>query len=387
MPALPFRKMLHSRRLGALAAGCLAFFGMHAAAQLAPAVPVVIDVQSAYGITQPGIARALVAARKEFVDHPDATVILKFAAGTYELEPGPGNTPIIEVSNLQPGAHGRLIFQGAGMDQTTLVFAPGVDWIFGRNVYRLTFADMHMAGKCIDVSQGHVVSVSPGKVVLDIEAGFPTPLEIFNPNPLRGRYLRRYTDSRTAPELIPDNNPQIFWTSTTHLSGSLWQFNLGRGYVHATLDYKKGELVGIKSALARGGGNTYWFRGGSDIAFDHVEWTGMSRGIFRGGIGKVRVSNCVIARTPPINGQALCLSVPAGGPQIGHPDDTPSLDNLVENNHFEATGDDSIAFSKATGVIRNNYIADSYARGILLYHSPNVVLQNNTVLRCPVLWQ
>ena len=361
---------------------------MHAAAQLAPAVPVVIDVQSAYGITQPGIARALVAARKEFVDHPDATVILKFAAGTYELEPGPGNTPIIEVSNLQPGPHGRLIFQGAGMDQTTLVFAPGVDWIFGRNVYRLTFADMHMAGKCIDVSQGHVVSVSPGKVVLDIEAGFPTPLEIFNPQPfartlsaaLHRQPHRAGADYRQqSADFLDLHHPLIRLALAVQFGG--------RGYVHATLDYKKGELVGIKSALARGGGNTYWFRGGSDIAFDHVEWTGMSRGIFRGGIGKVRVSNCVIARTPPINGQALCLSVPAGGPQIGHPDDPPSLDNLVENNHFEATGDDSIAFSKATGVIRNNYIADSYARGILLYHSPNVVLQNNTVLRCPVLWQ
>jgi hypothetical protein len=349
--------------------------------------PLVIDVKEAYGITQDGIAKAIEAAKKDFAARPNDTVILKFAAGTYALDNTSQSRGIIVVSGLQPGPQGRLIFQGAGMDQTTWVFASGSDWIYGRDAYRLSFVDMHMAGKDIDVSQGHVVEVGPGEVVLDIQRGFPTPLDIFDPNPKGGRYLRRYTDSRTDPQLIPDNNTQIPWKTTVALSGSLWQINLGRGFLNVTPPYHKGDLIGIKSAFAHGGGNNFWFFGGSDVTFDHIKWTGKSRGVFRGGMGKVQISNCVVERLPPIEGQTPSLATPSGGMQIGQTKGAPTLDDLVEGNHFEATGDDSIAFFNATGVIRNNFVADSFARGILLYHSPNTVVQNNTVLRCPILRQ
>jgi hypothetical protein len=58
---------------------------------------------------------------------------------------------------------------------------------------------------------------------------------------------------------------------------------------------------------------------------------------------------------------------------------------VVENNRIDATGDDSIAFFNASGIIRNNYVADAFGRGILLHNSPNVTLENNEVLRCPIL--
>ena len=59
--------------------------------------------------------------------------------------------------------------------------------------------------------------------------------------------------------------------------------------------------------------------------------------------------------------------------------------NLVEDCSITATGDDCIAFFNAAGTIRNCQLTDSYARGILLFKSPNVILENNTFARCEVL--
>ena len=44
----------------------------------------------------------------------------------------------------------------------------------------------------------------------------------------------------------------------------------------------------------------------------------------------------------------------------------------------------SVAFFNASGEISNCYIRDAFARGILAVNSPNAVLTNNTVIRCPV---
>ena len=333
------------------------------------------------GITQASIARAIRDARTHFVRHSNDTVVIEFDAGTYPLAaPTNGDKGIIELSNIKPGPGGRLVFRGAGMDKTTLVFDPAADQIYGRNVYRVSFIGLHMTRKDYCVSQGHVVEVAPGRVDLEIQSGFPTPQDIYNPKNKAGRYLRRFTDSRTDPQLIVDNNRQIAWKSASLVSGKRWRLHLVKS--NQVANYKPGDLIGIKS---KHGGQTYWLDGGSDFIFEDVKWTQVSRGVFRGGFNKIRITRCVVERAPAINGQTPCLSTPDGGPQIGQENDPPTTDVLVEDCQMTATGDDAIAFFNASGTIRNCRITDSFARGILLDKSPSVKLDNNTMTRCAVL--
>jgi hypothetical protein len=243
-----------------------------------------------------------------------------------------------------------------------------------------------MTRKDYTVSQGLVVETAPGKVVLEIQEGFPTPAMIFNPLSDQGRFLRRYTNSRTDPHVVQEDNEQIPWTRARHLDGRRWEIELKRKEQLAT--YAEGGLIGIKSKHSKGntefGGQTYWFYAGADFLFHSVKWTHKSRGVFRGGFEKVQLVDCVIDRAPAINGQTPCLATPGGGPQIGQPNDPATSGHVVKNCRFIALGDDAVAFFNATGMISGCYIRDSFVRGILVANAPETVLQKNTVIRCPV---
>ena len=344
------------------------------------------NLKTKYGsITQASIARAISDAKTYFVQHPDDTVVIEFDAGTNFLAaPTNRDKGILELSGVKPGPGGRLVFRGAGMDKTTLVFDPAVDQIYGRNVYRISFIGLHMTRKDYCVSQGHVVEVAPGRIDIEIQSGFPTPQDIYqdipNSKTEQGRWLRRYTDSLTDPQLIVDDNRQIAWKSASLVSSNRWRIYLVRS--NEVANYKPGDLIGIKS---KHGGQTYQLFGGSDFVFEDVKWTQVSRGVIRGGLNKIRITRCVIERAPAINGQTPCLSTPDGGPQIGQPDDPPTSDDLVEDCQITATGDDAVAFFHASGTIRNCRISDSFACGILLDNSPSTKLDNNTLTRCAVL--
>lgn len=344
------------------------------------------NVRERFGITAEGIRKAVGAAKIHFDNASNDVVILEFEAGSFRLEDRGPSKGTIDLSGIRPGPNGRLIFQGKGMDRTILVFADNKHALYGRDVRRVTFADMHMTRKDYTVSQGLVVEVAPGRVVLDIHPGFPTPDMIFNPLSKQGRFLRRYTNSATDPQVIEQNNEQLPWTRSSHIEGRRWQLDLKQK--NRVADYSAGDLIGIKSKHSKGktefGGQTYWFYSGSDFLFQSVKWTHKSRGVFRGGFEKVQILDCVIDRAPPINGQTPCLATPGGGPQIGQPNDPPTSGHLVKNCRFIATGDDAVAFFNATGKISGCYIRDSFARGILVANAPKTVLENNTVIRCPI---
>ena len=149
------------------------------------------DVRAKYGVSAKGIQKAVNAAKVHFDKAPNDVVILEFEQGSFWLEDrGPGKGTI-DLSGIKPRAKGRLVFQGKGMDRTTLVFADNKHALYGRDVHRVTFADMHMTRKDYTVSQGLVVEIAPGRVILDIHPGFPTPDMIFNPLSKQGRFLRR----------------------------------------------------------------------------------------------------------------------------------------------------------------------------------------------------
>lgn len=332
-------------------------------------------------VTQESIAKAIDKAKEQFKINPRQIVIIDIPRGTFDLSRAQG-AAAIDVSNVNP-QQGWLIFRGYGPQNTILTFNKSGTWIRGANCHRIAFQNMQMRTDKMVVSQGHVVSVDRGKVVLRIQPGFPTPGDIFEPNAV-GKWMRQFTDDRENPLIVWDpvlpRNEQIEWKTTQQVGDRDWQMNLVKPELVAP--YKRGDLIGIKS---RQTGNTYFFFNSSDIVFESVQWMGKSRGVFRGGTKRVTILNCVIDRAPAVRGQTPCLSTPDGGPQIGNPADDRTGGHRVENCHFVATGDDSIAFFKANGKILNNRIRDSFGRGILLYLSPNVELENNELRRCPVL--
>lgn len=354
----------------------------------ANAAAVRIDVKTQYGISLDGIAKAVIDAKRHFATNADDVVILEFPAGTFDFsqQHGPNARAAIDVSNVQPGPQGRLLFQGQGPSNTTFVFNNDVMEIFGRNVYRVSFIGLHLTVKQNTVSQGHVVSVAPGAVVLEIQDGFPSPLDIYDPQFQAthfgtGRAIRRYTDSKTDPQLDQSpGNVQLPWTSAQQISGRRWQLALARSGQIAP--YSPGDLICIKS---KKGGQAYAFNGGSDVTFKDVKWTLVTRGIFRGGFDKVQILDSSIERGPPINGQTPCLASAAGGPQIGFPTDPPTTNDLVSHFTAEASGDNSVAFFNATGTLRDSRIADSFTPGILLYKSPSIQLENDQVIRTTVM--
>ncbi len=336
-------------------------------------------------VSQSSIAKAIAEAKVIFQANPRQTVVIDLPVGNFDLSKDIKGHGTIDVSGVQPAPGGWLIFRGAGAAKTILTFNRDVTWIYGMQTNRVVFQNMQMTGHRPAVSQGYVVSVGLGRVVLDIPSGFPSPGEIYNPGRISGgRWLRQYTNSKTDPRMIEDPvipmNRQVGWDSTTQIAGGRWQMNLTKPNLVAP--YHPGDLIGITSKQT---GNNYYFFQSSDIIFDHVQWKVKSRGVFCGGTSRVTFSNCRIDRSEPINGQTQCLSTPDGGPQLGQPEDLPSTGHRVENCVFVATGDDSVAFFKASGSITNTRIRDSFGRGIVLYQSPNVTLTNNEVVRCPIL--
>lgn len=337
------------------------------------------NVGQRHGITAEGIRASVEDARARFREHPDDVIVLELDAGTFRLEGKDGQLGTIDLSGIKPGPKGRLVIRGAGMDRTVLVFSDNIHAIAGRNVFRVTVADLHMTRHDYTVSQGVVVGTSPGTVTLDLHPGFPSPKDIFDSGSDQGRYLRRFTDSRTDPQLVVEDNPQLAWTDATPDGHRRWRIHLRKKNV--VPGYSAGDLIAIKS---KHGGQAYWLMGGSDFTFQSVKWTQKTRGVFRGGFDRVRILDCVTDRSPAVQGQTPCLASPGGGPQIGQPWDPPTSGNLVKNCRFVASGDDAVAFFHASGEISGCRIRDAFARGILASDSPDAVIRDNTLVRCPL---
>ena len=111
------------------------------------------NVQAKYCVSAKGVQKAVSAAKAHFDTAPNDVVILEFEKGSFWLEDSGPSKGAIDLSGVKPGPNGRLIFQGAGMDRTTLVFADNKHALYGRDVHRVTFADMHMTRKDYTVSQ------------------------------------------------------------------------------------------------------------------------------------------------------------------------------------------------------------------------------------------
>lgn len=343
------------------------------------------DLQERWGVTQQGIINAIKEAKKHFQSLPNDSIIILIPEGTFDI--GGNKNHSINISNIKPGQQGRLIFKGAGKDKTILIATDREEHsIYGRDMYRITFEGIHFTRDYCTVLQGTVVSVATGEVILDLHDGFPTPDSLWQYGIVGdwGLYFKKYTNDIDNPQILTEDNDQIAWDKegTYKIEGKRWKFALRQ--LHLTPDYKPGDIIGIK---LKHGGQTYWLANGGGITFKDCKWTQKTRGVLRMGISNIKFIDCVTGRGPRVAGRVPCLASPGGGPQCGQPND-PVINNvLIENCVFIASGDDNVAFFNVNGgIIKNCRITDSFARGIFLYHCQNICLKNNTVERCPVLW-
>jgi hypothetical protein len=341
-----------------------------------------VDIQKKYGaVTLSSINRAIDEARAHFAASPNDIVVLNVPAGVFTLDLAAGAPTLIDVSNVTPGPGGQLVLRGAGKDRTTLVFDADHPQMLGSNTHRVAFEGLHFTSNHLRASQGHVVQALEDAVDVQLEPGFPTPAEMADPNAARGAYLRRCTDSATAPQLEPDDNVQVHWWRAEPVAPRVWRFDLRRHPDSAKLPV--GSLVAIKGWSRPDG--TFQFVNSSDLTFDDVEWTRATRGVFRGGTYNVKLLNSAIARDPPTEGHVPCIESSGGGPQFGQPRDPPMTGIVVRNFTAAGTGDDALGFFNASGTLDHVRVTDAFARGILLFRSSGMALNDVETERAPIL--
>jgi hypothetical protein len=358
--------------------------------QASSAQKVVWNVVDSFNVVvtdaKPGTDSALSAARNYFESHPEDTVVLYFPPGVYEFYGAEYSFDFKD--GWTSGTRGRLEITGAGYDKTVIITKDRkVTAVYGKDVYRILFKGIHFTRDYCTVTQGTVVSVSPGEVILDLHDEFPTPDSLwqYGISGGWGLYLKKYTNDPEDPQIIIEDNDQVPWDNelTYMIEGRRWRFGLKN--TGELPPYQEGDIIGVK---LKHGGQPYWFSGGDNIHFDSCKWTRKTRGKLRGLISNVTFNNCYIDRGPKIGGRVPCLASPGGGFQIGHDPDGRITNVVVENCTVIGTGDDNIAlFSVDGGAVKNNYVQDGFARGILLSNVSHICFENNTTIRCATLWQ
>eukprot|EP01063_Lacrimia_lanifica_P006479 TRINITY_DN13970_c0_g1_i1.p1 TRINITY_DN13970_c0_g1~~TRINITY_DN13970_c0_g1_i1.p1 ORF type:complete len:273 (+),score=74.04 TRINITY_DN13970_c0_g1_i1:2-820(+) len=269
------------------------------------------------------------------------------------------------------------------MNVTTLVTGGVKEDIVAHNVQRVRFANLTFERvRNVTTTQGTVTAVDAAAktVTLRLDAGYPTPLDIFNAASPQGRYLRRYTRNATTGncDLIVDANRQVAWTNASQAGRDprVWTIQART----SLQGYAVGTMVGVKSKHEA---QSYFMTQGDSVEFASVRFLGHSRGVIRGGISNIKFEDCVVAKRT----LSQCLATNGGGPQLGQPHDPVIYNVTVARHTSHNTGDDSVAFFRVgSGAVRDSYIADSFARGILLSHcGTDITLEGNILVRNPLL--
>ena len=307
-----------------------------------------------------------------------------FAPGSHILNTASLGKPCFHInsSNWKTRTSQWIVFRGAGMNQTDLKLDGVHDTINARGVQRVEWRDLTFSRQEKTVTQGVVVSSNNAAIILDIDAGYPTPGHLLTGRSgiqlRQGRYLRRYQrseDGKSCRLDISTVNEQVEWSSARQISETRWELTVNWP---SGARYELGNLIGVK---CKRGGQSYFIVDSNEIVFENIRWINHARGVLR-RTSSGRYSNCVIDRMD----EGDCLSTAGGGPQLGQPHELDGVhDMVVQNFTAHGTGDDPIAvFIAHSGSVTDVTVYDSFARGVLVYKSPSVLLTNIRTVRCPV---
>lgn len=332
------------------------------------------------------IKDSIESAKKWFADiaNKNKELVLLFPAGEFKVEAPATATTAIAVNDFDPGPGNKLIFRGAGSDWknggplTTFIFPRLKQVGYGAiNAGHIKFTNIHFSRGYTTVTQGQVALFRKGVVFLKIPAGFPSPVDLDDPNLPRGigKWLKKYTmrpgDLYPHLDTAGTKDDQVGYESsedTLHQTlGKLCKMVLLNPFAQP---FAVGDTLGVKS---KNSAPIYEFMNCSNLEFDSLTWSGQSRGLIQGTFQHVRITNCRVYRMLPLNGiTEYCMSTPSGGPQIGNEfgTDITAKHIVVENCRFEALGDDNIALFKVDSTrLSKNYCGYSFVHGIFVNSS------------------
>ena len=223
-----------------------------------------LDVEETWGITYQGLSLALEEARSLFTLQDELIVCLYLSAGWHRLQyPGPDST--LDLSGRWGVVRGRLVLQGAGMEETILEVDPHHTLLTGHEVERLTIRDLQFRRSQELTSQGTVVEVGKGFVNLLITPEFPGLDAIYDNTSSTGRYIRKYQNVDGSCEIVEEKNQQVPWRDYQQVAEREWRVLLNQE--NKVVDYQEGQLVGIKSKCCGNGHNAFFFCGGEPHYF------------------------------------------------------------------------------------------------------------------------
>ena len=206
--------------------------------------------------------------------------------------------------------------------------------------------------------------------IVSIPASVPDLSFVYDPTLTTGRYIRRFNPDFTLNQ--DPLNKQNVWNTPLNIGNRLWQLRTfssisSRGWVI-------GDTLGIKSK--HGAIDYLRIINGSNILLDSISFQRGSRCVLS-NINGLTLTNWNILRP-----SSDVLTTNDGGAQM-----TTCTGILVDGYTAQNTGDDMVAFFEScTGYITGANLSDSFARGILLVDSVDMVVDPaNVVTRCPVL--
>ena len=216
------------------------------------------SVEEMWGISYQGVSLAIQEARSFLFIEPGTTLCLFLSPGQHLLVL-PDQDSSLDLSGSWGSPDGRLVLEGAGMEETILIVDPHHTLLTGRNVERLTIRDLQFRRSQELTTQGRVLQVGKGFVSLEIPEGFPGLDEIYDNTSSTGRYLRQYQTVENECEIVEEDNPQVPWHDYHQGLDNTWRVILADNQL---TNYKPGQIIGVKSKCCGNGHNAYWFCGG-----------------------------------------------------------------------------------------------------------------------------
>ena len=110
-------------------------------------------------ISKQGFYNAVKISKGIFKNHPGTTVSIEIPAGVHVLSSNSNKNmkKMIDLFDIHPGPNGRLVIEGAGMEETILIVDEHEIFVTGRSVEQLTIRNLTFKRKRPMAGQGTVI--------------------------------------------------------------------------------------------------------------------------------------------------------------------------------------------------------------------------------------